>query len=552
MENRFANVGNVMVGEAYIQRKELEKRLLNRTVPDDDDNNYGSVNLVGLQRMGKSSLVYNILEAKADEYYKKNIIVVTISANKFDSADLFFKSIVRNVYNVIRKHGDIDDDIKDYYDDFKNENIEQDGPDTLHFFFESIKDSGKRVVCIVDEFDHCANIFGNFPSGFAILRQLAYEPETHVAFVFVSRRQAVELERKCSKRSEKEISPFYNILGDPIFVKGFSDEEMEEYCKCNEKSGVVLSEKEKETLKSITGGQPFWSDILLKEYKRAKDNGENSDLETIFNEKIDIIYTEYEHTLDLLEEQGLINKLYQLVLGPMDDCTRADIQTLYNYGIITDKEKCTLISEKLYEYMEMKEREVKFYPLWNKTENGLRDILRLKLAAEYKKPKCWEEEVRNNYLLTNPEGIMGILENHFFHENNPADPYYYGERKYTKKEYFLSDNLSHAIGTKEKMERSKKSGVIKNNSEISLLEAMFTRGLFLLCDLEYDRLGLKKIFGEKEDFIKKALHLSDARNTYQHNNDILLTDEYKKKTKEYCEALWESIDKFFKKNSPTV
>lgn len=544
MENRFANVGNVMVGEAYIHRKELEKRLLDRTVTYD---NYGSLNLVGLQRMGKSSLVYNILEAKADEYYEKNIIVVKISANKFDSADLFFKSIVRNVYNVIRKHGDINDDIKDYYDDFKNENIEQNTPDTLDFFFESIKDSGKRVVCIVDEFDHCANIFGNFPSGFAILRQLASEPKTQVAFVFVSRRLVIELERKCSKRSEKETSPFYNILGDPIFVKGFSNEEMDDYYKCNEKSGVVLNDEEKKTLMSITGGQPYWSDLLLKTYKEAKDSGRNVNIKDIFQEQMKPICDGYEHTLDLLDDQGLKNKLYQLVFGPMDDCTKADIQTLYNYGIIVDKEKCTLISEKMYEYMKMNEREVEFYRLWNETERGLREILRLKLADKYESD--WEEDIRSKYLLSDPEGIMKDLEKHFFHKNNPEDPYDYKGKMYTKKQYFLSYDLSKAEGIKEQMEKNKKSGVIKNDSDISILEAILTKGLFLLCDFEYgkDKLDLGKIFGDKDKFVEKAIHLSGARNTYQHNNDILLTDEYKKKTEKYCQELCDKIREYKEK-----
>jgi len=552
MQNRLAEIGNIMTGDAYIHRKELEKRLLDRTVNYD---NCGSVNVVGLQRMGKSSMVYNVLEAKSDEYYEKNIVIARISANTVASAYQFFKCMAEKVYKVIKKHKDVTDDLKEYFEDFKRENIEEDGPDTLQFFFESVKDSGKQVVCIIDEFDNCAELFSKFPSGFAVLRELASDPKTHIAFVFVSRRQVVELERKCSKKSGEETSPFYNILGDPIFVKCFSDEEMEEYYKCNETSGVVLNEEEKETLKSIAGGQPYWSDLILKAYKEAKDNGKNVDVNTIFYEQMKGLYDEYEHMLDLLEDQGLKNKLYQIMFGPMDDCTKADIRTLYNYGVIIDTEDgVSVFSKELEEYMKMQEIYMKtqemndcFYPLWHKAETKLRKILKSKLADEYKPD--WEKAIMQYYFLSNPEELMKVLEEHFFHTDNPVDPYPYEKKEYTKKQYFLSNNLFQAEGTKRRMENKKKYGVIKYESEISILEAILTRGLFLLYEFEYEKLGLKDVFGGKDDFVKKANHLTEARNTYQHNNDELLSEDYKMKTKKYCEELCKKIDEYEAKNN---
>jgi len=527
MKNRFASVGVIMTGDSYVPRKLLEKKLLDRTVNYYD--NYAPVNVVGLQRMGKSSLVYNTFVAKADEFYKKNIVVVYISANEFNSANLFFNSMVTRVYRVIKKHGNINDEIKETYDGY----IEQNNSDNLRFFFQTIKDSGKRVVLIIDEFDAVTNFFSS--TSFGVLRQLAYQPETHVAFVYVSRRLFAELETKCGGDS-----PACNIL-DYVHVKGFSDEELDEYFKCCEKSGVILDDKERETLKSITGGQPFWSDLILKAYKEAKENNENTDLETLFNEKIDEIHGEFQHTLDLLEEQGLLNKLYQIVFGPMEpDCTKSDIQTLYNYGIIIDKDNSKVISEKFYDYLKSKEREVDFYPLWNYIETKLREILRSKLEKKYEKE--WEAKILDLYRLSKPEDIMKILNSYFFEDQKP-EPYRdeCNNKEYTKKDYFLSDNLDKASKQKKKMLREKK---IKKGVVITLLEALLTRGLFLLCDAEYNKLDFEEIFGDKDKFVEKAIHLSDARNPYQHNNNELLTDEYKKKTMEYCEALYSSIKAF--------
>ncbi len=84
---------------------------------------------------------------------------------------------------------------------------------------------------------------------------------------------------------------------------------------------------------------------------------------------------------------------------------------------------------------------------------------------------------------------------------------------------------------------------MKWEAEISILEATFTKSLFFLYEFEYEDLKLGAIFGDLDKFIEKADHLRYARNTYQHNNDILLTEDYKKKTITYCKYLLECIKK---------
>lgn len=542
MENRFANVGNVMVGEAYIHRKELEERLQKRTVKD---GGCGSVNLVGLQRMGKSSLVHNALLMQAKKFYEDNIIVVKINANESQNSDQFFKSIVDRVYREIKRHKeDLNDEIQEYYDNFQNENIEKNSKENIRSFFTSIKEAGKRVVCIVDEFDHAATIFKDYPESFGVLKSLATEPETYVAFVFVSWKPAEKLAKNCN------VSSF--SFFETIYVKSFSDDEMKEYYNNCKSSDLDLSEEEKKSLVAITGGHPYWSDFILGKYKDAKDKDKEIDLETIFHQNKGEMEKHYKELLDLLNEQDLSKKLYQIIFGPMDStCTKGDIQTLCKYGILDNEKNPKLISDKLHEYMEIQERNMvmqkenfDFSPLWHDTERGLREILKNKLEKQYQKK--WEDKILDQYCIK-PKDIMETLNTYFFKDQKP-EPYTDEDekKKYYKKNYWLSDNLYKASEQKGKMLRGKE---YKEDVVITLLEAIFTRGLFLLCDFEYDRLGLKKIFGEKEDFVKKALHLSDARNPYQHNNDELLREDYKKKTNEYCQELYDKINTYEKKNS---
>lgn len=537
MKNRFANIGNVMTGDSYVHRNKLEKKLLERTVKYDD---YGSINVVGLHRMGKSSLVYNALQAKADDFYDKNIIVAQISANETNSAALFFKNIVKAVYEVIDEHNDVDDKLTKYYEKCKNENIVTDGSSSLKHFFKIIKKFGKRVVCIIDEFDHSSELFSDFHEGFNILRQLASEPETCVAFVFVSRRLVEQIESKC-----EGISPFHNIL-EILYVKSFSSEEMDEYFGLNKDSGIDLSEDEQKKLIEITGGQPYWSDLMLKAYKEAKDSGKEKNLETIFGEKRKDIYAEYERMLHVLDEgkNKLGNKLYQIVFGPMEpDCTELDIDALYDYGIIVNKKDLKLISDKFKEYMKLKERKFNFYHIWYKTETRLREILKNKLREEYK--SNWEKYITAKYILDHPEELKKLLETHFDKNNREkSGPCEFEGKKYYIYQYLLSSDLTEALNRKDDME---KAPDIYNGVEITILEALYTKSLFFLCEFEYWKLHLDEIFGDKKKFIEKAKHLSEARNPYQHSNGKLLNIYYKRKTKEYCEALYDSMEKFLNK-----
>ena len=113
-------------------------------------------------------------------------------------------------------------------------------------------------------------------------------------------------------------------------------------------------------------------------YIEAKDSEKNFEL--ICNETNSVLYSEYERFMILLDEQHLLNKLYQIVIGPADDYTISDRRTLCDYGIISIVDgEAVVNSQKFYEYLRMKESTVNFHPLWNKTERRLRNLLKKKL-----------------------------------------------------------------------------------------------------------------------------------------------------------------------------
>lgn len=337
MQNIFAGYGKIVTGDLYVHRKKLETELCNRTINYDT---YGSVSVIGMQRMGKSSLVYNTIVKKAGDYYKNGIIIINCSMNNFADPESFFKGIINAIYEVLEEYDNIDIKIERRYNKVSESTLKDGCVKNIQSFFRLLLKNGKRVICVIDEFDHSRKLFADFNEGFNVLRELAYQPETNVTFVFVSRRMVTELE------STADISTLANILGKPIYVTGYNEEELKDYYIRNEKHGIFVSDENKEQILNITGAQPYWLDILMYHY--VESSAENRNFESLFNENSGVLYNEYERLMSILDEQHLRDKLYQIVIGPAYDYTKADVQKLYDYGLIgIENGQVTLQSKKL-------------------------------------------------------------------------------------------------------------------------------------------------------------------------------------------------------------
>ena len=507
MQNIFAGYGKIVTGELYVHREALEKELKNRTLNYDV---YGSVSIVGMQRMGKSSLVRNTLISEAEHYYNKGIIIASCSMNNFTTPENFFKGMIDIIYEEFENHEYIDMKIERKYNKIRELRLEDGGIKNIQSFFKLIKKLGKRVILVIDEFDHSRKLFDKYPEGFNVLRELAYQPETDVTFIFVSRRRITELE------SVAEISTLANILGKPIYVKNYSDNELIQYFNRNKNYGIEMSEEDKLKIVNITGAQPYWLDILMYHYIEAKDSEKNFEL--ICNETNSVLYSEYERFMILLDEQHLLNKLYQIVIGPADDYTISDRRTLCDYGIISIVDgEAVVNSQKFYEYLRMKESTVNFHPLWNKTERRLRNLLKKKLKENY--GENWEQKMKSRYIKQ---------------ENNPRS---------------LGGFLEKAIELQKDIKKKKD---FIQDAPYSIIEALTTAGLFEFFYKEYPL--FKDVFGKMEikKFREIGSHLTSARNRYQHNNEDILTESFKSKTKSNCELINELIDGFEKKETENI
>ena len=174
MYNIYSDYKKVILNDRYIHRiqeEEIKKHL-----------NGGIISIVGMPRVGKTSMVENLLKDKK--------LFIKINFAMLESADDFFRSIVKKFYKKAKKIGY---DFKDEYEDFKEDsNVKE----AFFEFFDYIADEVEEMVYFfVDEFDYAEKLLSR-PYLETLRAIFTQEKSTKDKFnlILVSRRKLFEIE----------------------------------------------------------------------------------------------------------------------------------------------------------------------------------------------------------------------------------------------------------------------------------------------------------------------------------------------------------------------
>jgi len=346
MENIYANAGNVITGDRYVSRFEVEKLLKERVL---ENKASGSFALTGMQRTGKSSILHHMLlsEEKKAELLKDKKVVVDNSLAGVSCADDIFINMVRKSYRVIKKNEPADnlDDLNEAYEDLLGWSAKRDSLFEIQEYLEEMTALGYKLIVVMDEFDNAISLFEDCPHCFNYLREIAYKPQYGTDYVIASRRTLAEI----SNMATKGVSPFPNIFVCE-FVGPYNQREQQEYYDIFKKEyGAEISDKEKTELIKYTGGLAFWNDIIMKEYVKKMEEGQKEiSIKKIYVEIEYQFWDLYGKLTDLLNDQELLKPLMQFEFGPVMTATREDRSTLCSYGIVNEKKEHYEIFAKGY------------------------------------------------------------------------------------------------------------------------------------------------------------------------------------------------------------
>lgn len=515
-QNPFAGYGSIVTGGRFIGRKDAIKAIHNRVLGEP----YGNIAIMGLPRIGKTSLAWMALMPLKEYFASKRHYVSYIGTGTISNSTDFFKSLIQSVIDEI-EFSEIEETILSkiltYFDKLKQ--VEQNRFEFINQvqkIFKFLKRNNIRLTYILDEFDNAEKIFS--VADFQMLRELSSKPETQICIVTVSRRTIQELEPE-----NGAISNFYGVFAD-LRLGTYNSDDISEYWEKAERNGVESTKEYREKVNFVVGKHPYLLDLFNYFMFNAIAKNDNKDYERIIDETESELrlnlYNSFESSLKLLKEENLYAKAFQLVLGPVYDVTTIEEQKLLKYEFIREvswAEKEQLLggglglknlnntsficfSEYFTQYWKLKMYETDFWGLWRDTEIAIRDLIKDYLQETFS--ANWEE----GYLLKHP-----------------------------------SEKRTEAINklTKERDKYLKNFGSLASSHIVDYTYPKDMYDLFIANDWAW----FSKVFSinDKSYWVKVFTELAFIRNPVAHNNTQFVPISRINEAKSYCELILEKI-----------
>lgn len=375
--NPFSDYGNIVYNERFINRRDGIRAVENRVIRPREP---GNLAIIGDYRIGKSSLVYHSIMGHKNDLLEKRCIPIWINLATFDQASIFFRSLVTSSYDELDNLGLLSDEIKTAAERaLLNDVSWSEGYGRIQRYFEKIRRANLRILFILDEFDHARHLFKGDISGFQGLRELSYRPEWRVTFITTSRRslQSIELQTRTISTLDHTFHKHY--LGM------FDEDALKEFFKRLSSVGITVTPQIEQRFLFYCGGHPYLLDMLGYEVVELfRETGTVNVEQAVKNIEQSII-DHYEHMLGVLREDESLNKILQILFGPVVDAKPLDAEELQRYGLIKpdDEGNYLAFSEHFQTYLKMIERQVDLWPLWRKTEIALRRVILEKILEYY-------------------------------------------------------------------------------------------------------------------------------------------------------------------------
>jgi len=116
LQNIFSDYGSVITGDRFIGRKSEIEQVQNRLFGE----TYGNIAIMGLPRIGKSSLAWNSIIAKKESLIQKNIIALWIPLGEFSNLTEFLDELLSQSTEFIHdKFSEFHSNFKSFQDLFR-------------------------------------------------------------------------------------------------------------------------------------------------------------------------------------------------------------------------------------------------------------------------------------------------------------------------------------------------------------------------------------------------------------------------------------------------
>lgn len=497
--NPYSDYGTIVVIPRFKGRNIELQKIRNRLLGE----NFGNLAIIGLPRIGKSSLAYNSLYYNRDELYNSNTYPLIMNLGKYYSFSEFILDFVSIVHELLADKSSI---YKEKIVEFEmlvkfiNDNISVriNRDRYLIRYLSALKSHNLRIIEIIDEFDASRRLLTT--EDFQLLRQISYDPDYKIGLVTISRRTLKDLEP-----NDGSISNFYQVFQN-LYLSTFSDEDLNDYWQLFDSSNVSIQDDTKSRIMHFTGGHPYLLDMFNYSFYERINGQRNVKIDDLLNETVEEfrvqILNNFDTLLQLLREENLDSKLLQLVVGPKYDISQSEVETLLRLGLVKSKGEGRYVgfSRHFDEYLHLLNINYDIWPIWSETERKLRKLISVYLIETF--GENWVEA-------------------------------------YLKKFPKYSEFINRLKITKEKQISS-----FKERASKDLLDSTYPSELYdYFMSKDWNWFG--RIFGKSSDYYSHYFkHLSKFRNPIAHNYSEVLTESDRNLTLGYCRDILDKIKKW--------
>lgn len=517
LNNPFADFGGIVNGDRFIGRKfylqQIEQRVLGKS--------YGNLAIMGLPRIGKSSLAWKSIMDKKESLIEQNTIPLFFQTGSCTDSYAFFRQMILLLQDEMEFVSLDEQKIKRLNEIYSNIKLEN---DSLEFsllvqkYLKTVKRFGYKVIYILDEFDSVQTYFS--VADFQLLRGLSYEIDKKVCLVTCSRKTIEEIEAV-----NGAISNFHGTFSD-IRIGMFDEEDMSEYWS----HLPNISDNFKNVAEYFVGRHPYLLD-MFNDYCFRKSLYNSEELSAQIQKEQHFLLEAFKGMKNTLNQENLFDKAQQLIFGPAYDVKAIDLEKLLKYDfikLVSCEEKLNVLgrmcgvsynggspdtlkgmtyicfSSFFTKILETEAFSPDYWPLWSETEKKIRSLLNFYIKENFSED--WETEIQAKY---------GDKENWNTQFQKLQDT-----RKRSQKYTFSSKNL---------------------------IDYTFPRDMYDLF-MAKDWIWFGTVFeGNKKDWAVKFNFLAEVRNPIAHNNREFLSKEDIIKAQEYCESIIRCIDMFYSK-----
>lgn len=384
-KNPFSDYGSIVYGERFVGRQDSLQVIESRVIRPQEP---GNLAIIGDYRVGKSSLVYHAIIERREELLARRRLPIWINLATYDQPLFFFRSLLTRSYEELGDIGWLTEPIilaakRALEDEFSW----SEGYGRIQRYFEKIRQADIRILFILDEFDHARHLFKGDIPGFQGLRELSYRPEWRVTFVTTSRRSLHDIELQT-----KAISTL-DLIFHKHYLAMFNESDMQEYFTRLGSVGIEVTPTLKKHVDFYCGQHPYLLEMIGYEIVELFREQKVVDVDQAAHRIELSLLDHYKHMVSILDEDGSLNKLLQILFGPVVDVKQTDVEKFQRYGLLQPTKQGTYMafSPHFHAYLKLIERQIDLWPLWRETEVALRHVIAAKMMEQY--GDQWIEEL---------------------------------------------------------------------------------------------------------------------------------------------------------------